>query len=102
MYGDPETRSFYEDLPDLLSLVPLSVLGFTPEQAAAMRAEWSNKTTESEDEQVIDDKLGDDAIAEAAEGGMFSSNCLSLGLVISKPLNSALYQMPSLKMTTRK
>jgi regulator of nonsense transcripts 2 len=31
-YGDQETRSFYEDLPDLLNLVPLSVLGLTPEQ----------------------------------------------------------------------
>ncbi len=42
-YGDPETRSFYEDLPDLLSIVPLAVLGFTPEQAAVMREEWAAK-----------------------------------------------------------
>ncbi len=33
-YGDPETRSFYEDLPDLLTLVPLTVLGITPEQVS--------------------------------------------------------------------
>ena len=29
MFGDAETRSFYEDLPDLLSMVPLTVLGLT-------------------------------------------------------------------------
>jgi regulator of nonsense transcripts 2 len=27
LYDDPETRSFYEDLPDLLSMVPLTALG---------------------------------------------------------------------------
>ena len=32
LFGDAETRAFYEELPDLLSSVPLSVLGFTPEQ----------------------------------------------------------------------
>lgn len=32
LYGDPETRAFYEELPDLLALVPLNILGFTPEQ----------------------------------------------------------------------
>ena len=32
LYGDSETRAFYEELPDLLTLVPLNVLGFTPEQ----------------------------------------------------------------------
>jgi len=32
LYGDSETRAFYEELPDLLTLVPLNVLGITPEQ----------------------------------------------------------------------
>lgn len=32
LFGDAETRAFYEELPDLLTLVPLNVLGFTPEQ----------------------------------------------------------------------
>jgi hypothetical protein len=32
LHGDSETRAFYEDLPDLLTLVPLTILGFTPEQ----------------------------------------------------------------------
>lgn len=39
-YGDGETRAFYEDLPDLLALVPLTVLGLTAEQAAEMREAW--------------------------------------------------------------
>lgn len=41
LYDDAETRSFYEDLPDLLSMVPLSALGLTPEQAAAMKESWN-------------------------------------------------------------
>ena len=32
-YGDAESRSFYEDLPDLLASVPLAALGLTAEQA---------------------------------------------------------------------
>lgn len=32
LFGDAETRAFYEELPDLLSAVPLTILGFTPEQ----------------------------------------------------------------------
>jgi hypothetical protein len=32
LFGDPETRAFYEELPDLLAAVPLTVLGLTPEQ----------------------------------------------------------------------
>lgn len=31
-FGDAESRAFYEDLPDLLAMVPLSALGLTPEQ----------------------------------------------------------------------
>jgi hypothetical protein len=34
-YGDPETKAFYEDLPDLLNIVPLSALGLTTEQVIA-------------------------------------------------------------------
>jgi regulator of nonsense transcripts 2 len=43
LFGDPETRSFYEDLPDLLSLVPLSILGLTHEQATVLKDEWTAK-----------------------------------------------------------
>lgn len=45
IHGDPETWAFYEQLPDILSLVPLTVLGLTPEQAAEMRQKW--ETVES-------------------------------------------------------
>lgn len=34
LFGDSEARAFYEELPDLLTLVPLNVLGFTPEQVS--------------------------------------------------------------------
>lgn len=49
VFGDAETKSFYEDLPDLLTLVPLSVLGLSPEQAAAVREEWSKKQQQSDE-----------------------------------------------------
>lgn len=79
-YGDPETRSFYEDLPDLLSLVPLSVLGLTPEQAAAMKAEWDEKSAKNADsnetQPIVDDKLVEDNTADAAEGGEHPSGSL--------------------------
>ena len=39
-YLDIETKSFYEDLPDLLAMVPLTALGLTTEEAAAMRESW--------------------------------------------------------------
>ena len=34
LYEDAEARTFYEDLVDLLSQVPLTVLGLTPEQVS--------------------------------------------------------------------
>lgn len=45
-YGDAESKAFYEDLPDLLQLVPLSTLGLTPEQAAALREKWEREREE--------------------------------------------------------
>ena len=42
-YGDVDSRSFYEDLPDILSMVPLAALGFTADQAAALREKWKVK-----------------------------------------------------------
>lgn len=36
-FGDAESRAFYEDLPDLLAMVPLSALGLTPEQVTGRR-----------------------------------------------------------------
>ena len=57
LYDDAETRSFYEDLPDLLSMVPLSALGLTPEQAATMKENWNTE----EDPKVPDE---DDVVNE--------------------------------------
>ena len=31
-FGDGESRVFYEDLPDLISMIPLVVFGFSAEQ----------------------------------------------------------------------
>jgi regulator of nonsense transcripts 2 len=42
-YGDAESRAFYEDLPDLLVMVPLTALGLTAEQAAALREQWRSQ-----------------------------------------------------------
>lgn len=53
VFGDAETRSFYEDLPDLLTMVPLSVLGFTPEQANAIRESWSAQSTQQGQEPAL-------------------------------------------------
>ena len=39
-YGDLESKSFYEDLPDLLSMVPLAALGISSEQAQALKEKW--------------------------------------------------------------
>jgi hypothetical protein len=37
LFGDAETRAFYEELPDLLSLVPLTILGLSSEQVGSGR-----------------------------------------------------------------
>jgi regulator of nonsense transcripts 2 len=60
-YEDAESKSFYEDLPDLLVMVPLAALGFTPEQAAAIREQWSvveDKSAADEDDTVDESLLG--------------------------------------------
>lgn len=61
-YGDAESKAFYDDLPDLLTLVPLASLGLTPEQAAALRETWKSEggtegeSTSSGEGQSTDDK----------------------------------------------
>jgi len=42
-YGDVDSKSFYEDLPDLLSMVPLAALGLSSEQALALKEKWKVK-----------------------------------------------------------
>ena len=61
-YGDAESRAFYEDLPDLLSLVPLSVLGLTPEQATEMRERWKTEKEKRQEEDTI--ASTDDSVEE--------------------------------------
>lgn len=41
-YGDAESKAFYDDLPDLLTLIPLTALGLTPEQTAVLRETWKS------------------------------------------------------------
>ena len=42
-FGDADSKYFYDELPDLLAMVPLTVLGLTSEQAAAKREEWQKR-----------------------------------------------------------
>eukprot|EP00601_Ochromonadales_sp_CCMP2298_P029516 CAMPEP_0173333230 /NCGR_PEP_ID=MMETSP1144-20121109/4763_1 /TAXON_ID=483371 /ORGANISM="non described non described, Strain CCMP2298" /LENGTH=1288 /DNA_ID=CAMNT_0014278143 /DNA_START=84 /DNA_END=3950 /DNA_ORIENTATION=+ len=67
LHGDPESRAFYEDLPDLLAAVPLTVLGLTPEQAQSMREKWEKEALERS-EAVEEEADGEDeAEAPASE-----------------------------------
>jgi hypothetical protein len=64
-YGDQESRSFYEDFPDLLSSVPLTLLGLTPEQAAALREKWKVEAAGEEKELEEDDgAMGDESLQD--------------------------------------
>eukprot|EP01031_Cornospumella_fuschlensis_P036195 gene36195-43903_t len=76
-YGDAETRALYEDLPDLLSLVPLAILGLTPEQAAAMRADWEKAKEKEKDESeakedlaVVEEEKVDSMVVGEGEGAL--------------------------------
>ena len=40
-YGDSESKIFYEDLPDLLTIVPLTALGLNVEQVDFLSSVWS-------------------------------------------------------------
>jgi regulator of nonsense transcripts 2 len=42
-FGDAESKHFYDELPDLLVMVPLTVLGLSGEQAAGLKEEWRQK-----------------------------------------------------------
>ena len=39
-YGDLESKQFYDDLPDLLSTIPLSSFGLSEEEAQKLREKW--------------------------------------------------------------
>eukprot|EP01038_Epipyxis_sp_PR26KG_P009687 gene9687-13040_t len=70
-YGDAETRSFYEDLPDLLALVPLTILGLTPEQAQAIRDSWATSNDSDKQDTV---EGGNESKSEKIESNSSNNN----------------------------
>lgn len=69
-YGDAESRAFYEDLPDLLALVPLSVLGVSQEQAVELREGWrqAKEKRAVDDVTVLDGEGGSVAVDKESDG----------------------------------
>ena len=61
-YGDLESKQFYDDLPDFLATMPLSLFGFSDEQAQTLREKWKSDrerrlgTNLSEDEDRGDEE----------------------------------------------
>ncbi|CAM9207771.1 unnamed protein product, partial [Ectocarpus fasciculatus] len=74
-FGDAESKQFYDDLPDLLVMVPLTALGLTSEQAVAMREEWQKKRDsaflqgENEEQALPSEVEGDDKEGPAEDLG---------------------------------
>lgn len=73
LYGDSESKAFYEDIPDLLNTVPLAALGITAEQALALKEEWRIKresilSMTNEDNSPPPPKEDATGIAEEAAG----------------------------------
>lgn len=72
-FTDSDSRSFYEDLPDLLAAVPLSFLGLTQEQAVAIKEQWkvqkeSKYAAPSGPSEITNDDVDDPStLAEAVE-----------------------------------
>lgn len=67
-----ESKSFYEDLPDLLAIVPLVAFGLTIEQANKLREEWKASKEEvlasTEDEEKDDTPVELNDIDEKTSG----------------------------------
>ena len=59
-YGDVESKSFYEDLPDLLSMVPLSALGLTEEQVTEIKEKWRTEKEAGHEGQNADIDVSND------------------------------------------
>ena len=70
-HGDPETKAFYEDLPDLLTLVPLVYFNMTEAQAQAIREAWRQENTRLKEEEAVaaSTQGTDDALEEPATDG---------------------------------
>ncbi|OQR84133.1 regulator of nonsense transcripts 2 [Achlya hypogyna] len=77
-FDDEDTRAFYEDLPDLLELVPAVVLGLSEAEVAELKAKKAARATPAEeeepDETPVDDPDADARVetlldaSEAADG----------------------------------
>ncbi|TDH72466.1 hypothetical protein CCR75_006098 [Bremia lactucae] len=71
-FDDEATRSFYEDLPDLLELVPAVVLGLTEADVAELKKKKEKGTEEEAEMEVTDeveaiDEEGEDTTREECE-----------------------------------
>ncbi|KAE9308288.1 Regulator of nonsense transcripts [Phytophthora fragariae] len=65
-FDDEATRSFYEDLPDLLELVPAVVLGLTEADVAELK---KKKEAAANADEEADAEIEDEAEGNADEGG---------------------------------
>ncbi|OQR99407.1 regulator of nonsense transcripts 2 [Thraustotheca clavata] len=63
-FDDEDTRSFYEDLPDLLELVPAVVLGLSENEVAELKLKKAALVEES-DEPATEDTEESDVLVEA-------------------------------------
>ncbi|TMW67120.1 hypothetical protein Poli38472_012236 [Pythium oligandrum] len=72
-FDDEDTRSFYEDLPDLLELVPAVVLGLTEADVAELKkkkeAEASGEAAAEEEAEAEAEGDDDDAEADGDDAG---------------------------------
>ena len=59
-YGDAESKQFYDDLPDLLATMPLSLFGLSEEQAQATREKWKSDREKRLGTSGENDKEGDE------------------------------------------
>ena len=104
VYGDVESKSFYEDLPDLLSMVPLSALGLTSEQVTEIREKWkADKEAENEGQHAYGD-ADNDIDMNSSEGDMDSlkSTIPDANSVSKTPSNDALDSLDDAKSQGRK
>ncbi|OWZ09457.1 LOW QUALITY PROTEIN: Regulator of nonsense transcripts 2 [Phytophthora megakarya] len=70
-FDDEATRSFYEDLPDLLELVPAVVLGLTETDVAELK---KKKVAAADDEAETETEIEDDVEANADDEGKESGD----------------------------
>ncbi|KDO25845.1 hypothetical protein SPRG_08789 [Saprolegnia parasitica CBS 223.65] len=66
-FDDEDTRSFYEDLPDLLELVPAVVLGLSEAEVAELKAKKAAPPVEEADESPADEPDADAAVEDMVD-----------------------------------